>query len=66
MTPTPHPSLYPDWTTSMTRAEAHIKLASDAFLMRDWQKGIDALGEAQQCINQVAGWLIKREVLETK
>lgn len=56
--------LCPDWTTFMTRAEAHLKRASDAFLLRDWQSGVDHLGDAQQAINKVAEWLVKREIME--
>ena len=56
--------LIPDWTAHMTRAEAHLKKAENAFLLKDWQKGVDALGEVQHNINQLAAWLVKREVLQ--
>jgi hypothetical protein len=62
----PHPSLIPDWSTYLTRAEAHLKVAEDAALLRDWNKMIDALGEVQQNINGVVGWCLKREIVEAK
>jgi hypothetical protein len=65
MTPKPDP-LIPDWSAFLTRAEAHLKQAEHAFLAREWQSGIDALGEVQQNINQVAYWLVKREIVEAK
>jgi hypothetical protein len=62
-----HPDpLIPDWSAFLTRAEAHLKQAEHAFLARDWQSGTDALGEVQQNINQVAYWLVKREIVEAK
>jgi hypothetical protein len=64
-TPVTNP-LIPDWTTFMTRAGAHLKIAEDAFLLHDWQAGVDALGEAQQNINHLAHWLVKREIVESK
>lgn len=50
----------------MTRAEAHIKKASDAFLLHRWQEGVNELGEAQHSINAVAAWLVMREHLEER
>lgn len=56
--------LVPDWTTFMTRCQAHLKKAEDAFLLRDWQAGIDAMGEAQTNINRCVEWMLKREIME--
>lgn len=58
--------LIPDWSAYLTRAEAHLKRAEQAALSRQWEQMIDALGDVQTQINQVAAWCIKREVLEAK
>lgn len=58
--------LVPDWSAYMTRAEAHLKIAEQAFLLHDYEKGINALGEVQQNINHLAYWCVKREIVEAK
>lgn len=58
--------LIPDWSTYLTRAEAHLKQAEDAALLHDWDRMINALGDVQQQINGVVGWCLKREIVAAK
>jgi hypothetical protein len=58
--------LVPDWSSFLTRAEAHLKKAENAALARDWEGMIDSLGDVQQAINGAVAWTIKRDVMEAK
>lgn len=57
-------ALIPDWTHEMTLAERHLRNASDAFLLRDWNKGKAELVASIARLDNVMAWNLKREIME--
>ena len=46
-----------NWSTCMTKAAAELKLADNAFLLKDYKAGTLHLVKAQQWLAEVGRWI---------